>query len=70
LSKDPGIWGRSARSRRVHFFIDGKAACGLSDHMDMDFPKGWDEDDPDTCKKCREWAHWIRKGGRKITHTA
>lgn len=65
-----GVWGRSTRSKRVHFYRGERSMCGQSEHLDMDFPDGWDENDPRTCKQCIEWVRWMKKGARKLTQPA
>jgi hypothetical protein len=62
MSEESGIWGKTRKSQKVHFYRGGHTFCGLSHRMDISFPN-WDSSEPETCNKCKEWYKWISKGG-------
>lgn len=67
-----GVWGRSSRSKTVHFYPGGgqTSLCGLSKHLDMQAPDEWDESNPLTCENCKRHLSWFRQGFRPVKTTS
>ncbi|MCK9592339.1 MAG: hypothetical protein M0Q91_10075 [Methanoregula sp.] len=57
-----GVWGRSKRSKVVHFYPDGKTSlCGRVTSPTRS-GQTWDESDPDTCKWCLKLMQDFKRG--------
>ena len=56
-----GIWGCSKRSKKVHYYVNGKTLCGRASRLDFKNPT-WDESDNQTCESCRHLKRLFSKG--------
>jgi hypothetical protein len=61
------VWGRSRskKAKYVHLYTNGTACCGQGPRMDL-LNENWDPDAPETCKHCKEYYQWVKRGFHKV----